>query len=87
MECHDIGTLKCGLGQKALELFQQIQQEDVGPDSITFVGVLNTCASVAVLEEGGCVQRQIIESGLESDVIVGNNLVDMYAKCGSLEDA
>jgi hypothetical protein len=42
---------------------------------------------VAVLEEGGCVQRQIIESGLESDVIVGNNLVDMYAKCGSLEDA
>jgi len=52
-----------------------------------FCGVLNTCASVAVLEEGRCVQQQIIESGLESDVIVGNNLVDMYAKCGSLEDA
>ncbi len=64
-----------------------MQQEDVGPDSITFVGLLNTCASVAVLEEGRCVHQQLIESGLESDVIVGNNLVDMYAKCGGLEDA
>jgi pentatricopeptide repeat protein len=26
-------------------------------------------------------------SGCESDVIVGNSLVDMYAKCGSMEDA
>jgi hypothetical protein len=34
-----------------------------------------------------CVQQQIVESGLQSDVIVGNNVVDMYAKCGSLEDA
>jgi hypothetical protein len=42
---------------------------------------------VWLLEEGRCVQQQIIESGLESVVIVGNNLVDMYAKCGRLEDA
>jgi pentatricopeptide repeat protein len=26
-------------------------------------------------------------SGCESDVIVGNSSVDMYAKCGSMEDA
>jgi pentatricopeptide repeat protein len=24
---------------------------------------------------------------LESDVFLGNNLIEMYAKCGSLEDA
>jgi pentatricopeptide repeat protein len=82
-----LGHMKCGQGQKALEVFWQMQQEGVKPNSVTFVGVLNTCASVAALEEGRCVQQQIIESGLESDVIVGNNLVDMYAKCGSLEDA
>jgi pentatricopeptide repeat protein len=26
-------------------------------------------------------------NGLESDVFVGNSLVDMYAKCGSMDDA
>ncbi|CAM6077419.1 unnamed protein product [Sphagnum tenellum] len=79
--------VKCGQGQKALELFQRLQQEGVEPNSFTFVGVLNACASVAALEEGRHVHKQIIESGFESDVFVCSGLVDMYAKCGSMEDA
>ncbi len=43
------GHVKYGQGQKALELFQQVQQEGVEPDSVTFVGVLNACASIAAL--------------------------------------
>jgi pentatricopeptide repeat protein len=39
------------------------------------------------VEEGRCAHQQIIQSGLESDVFVGSSLVDMYAKCGSIEDA
>jgi pentatricopeptide repeat protein len=82
-----LGHVKCGQGQKALELFRQMQQEGVQPNSVTFVGVLNACASVVALEEGRCVHRQIIESGLELDVFLGSSLVDMYAKCGSMKDA
>ncbi|CAM6076308.1 unnamed protein product [Sphagnum tenellum] len=82
-----LGHVKCGQGQKALELFQQMQQEGVEPDSVTFVGVLNACASIFALEEGRHVHEQIIETGCNSDVFVGNSLVDMYAKCGSMEDA
>ncbi len=48
---------------------------------------LNTCASVLALEEGRCAHEQIIEIGWDSDVIVGISLIQMYAKCGSLEDA
>ncbi|KAH8932812.1 hypothetical protein BDL97_19G095000 [Sphagnum fallax] len=81
------GHVKCGQGQKALELFQQMQHAGVQPDSVTFVGVLNACASVVALEQGRCVHQQILQSGLESDVFVGSSLVDMYAKCGSIEDA
>ncbi|CAK9213865.1 unnamed protein product [Sphagnum troendelagicum] len=82
-----LGHVKCGQGQKALELFQQMNKEGVQPDSVTFVGVLNACASIVALEEGRCVHQQIIESGWDSNVFVGNSLVDMYAKCGSMEDA
>jgi hypothetical protein len=47
LECHDIETcVKCRQGYKALELFWQMQQETVWPDSVTFMGVLNGCASV-----------------------------------------
>jgi pentatricopeptide repeat protein len=82
-----LGCVKCGQGQKALELFQQMQQEGVQPNSVTFVGVLNACASVLALEDGRCAHKQIIESGWDSDIFVGSSLVDMYAKCGSMEDA
>jgi pentatricopeptide repeat protein len=74
-------------GQKALGLFQQMQQEGVQPDSVTFVGVLKACASMVAIEEGRCVHRDIIQSDLESDVFVGSSLVSIYAKCGSMEDA
>jgi hypothetical protein len=64
-----------------------MQHAGVQPDSVTFVGLLNACASVVVLEQGRCVHQQILQSGLESDVFVGSSLVDTYAKCGSIEDA
>jgi pentatricopeptide repeat protein len=64
-----------------------MKQEGVDPNSVTFVELLNACASVLALEEGGCVHHEIIQSGLELDVFVGSSLVDMYAKCGSMEDA
>jgi pentatricopeptide repeat protein len=64
-----------------------MQQEGVQPNSVTFAGVLNACASVVALEDGRCVHQQIVECGWDSNVFVANSLVDMYAKCGSIEDA
>jgi pentatricopeptide repeat protein len=82
-----LGHVQCGQGQKALELFQKMQQVGVQPNSVTFVGVLNACATIVALEEGRYVHQQIIQSGCESEVSVGSSLVGMYAKCGSMEDA
>jgi pentatricopeptide repeat domain-containing protein 1 len=82
-----LGHVQCSQGQKALELFRQMQWDGVQPDSVTFLGVLKACASVVAIEEGRCAHEQIIQSGLELDIFVGNSLVHMYAKCGSMEDA
>jgi pentatricopeptide repeat protein len=64
-----------------------MQQEGVHPDSASFVAVLNACVSAVAIEEGRSAHEKIIQSGWDSDVKVGNCLVDMYAKCGSMEDA
>jgi pentatricopeptide repeat protein len=37
-------------------------------------------------EKGRHVHEQIIQRGCKSNVFVGNCLIDMYAKCGSIED-
>jgi len=64
-----------------------MQWEVVQPNPVTFVGVLNACASVVALQEGRRVHQQILENGYESNVFVGNRLINMYAKCWNVEDA
>ncbi len=82
-----LARAKCGLGQKALELVEQMQSECVQPDPVTFVRILNACDSLQALEEDGHAHRQMIEFGCDYNVFIGNSLTDMYAKFGSMEDA
>jgi hypothetical protein len=49
-------------------------------------GVLNACVNVATLEEGTPFITKSFKV-LGSYVFVGNSLMDMYAKCGNMEDA
>jgi pentatricopeptide repeat protein len=51
------------------------------------VGVLNACGNVVAIEKGKCTREQIVQSGWDLDIFVGSSSVDMYAKCGSMEDA
>jgi pentatricopeptide repeat protein len=81
------GCAQAGHYEKTMEVFEQMQQEGMIPNSFTFVQVLNACSISQALEKGRCVHKQIIQGGFESDVFMGNSLVDMYAKCGSIQDA
>ncbi|KAJ7515252.1 hypothetical protein O6H91_22G007900 [Diphasiastrum complanatum] len=81
------GYAQNGLGKEALALYEQMKQEGMQPNNVTFVLLLKACASLAALEQGKQLHSEIIKSGFQSDVVVGNTLVDMYAKCGCTEDA
>lgn len=81
------GYVQHGLCCKALQIFQQMQLEHVEPTSFTFVSIIKACSSIGALEEGNRIHSQAIEFGIESHVFVGNSLIDMYGKCGSLDDA
>ncbi|KAJ7527753.1 hypothetical protein O6H91_16G069500 [Diphasiastrum complanatum] len=76
-----------GQGKEAINLFQQMQQTGIAPDKVAFVAVLKACARIAALEQGKQLHSDIIKSGFESDLVIGNILVDMYAKCGCIEHA
>ncbi|GLJ49785.1 hypothetical protein SUGI_1057230 [Cryptomeria japonica] len=81
------GHTQNGNFSEALLLFREMRMMGMKPNGVTFVSVLPACANLAALEHGKAVHEDIIKSGFESDTLVGNSLVDMYAKCGSIEDA
>ena len=77
-----------GYGHAALKCFDDMQIHGILPDAVTFTCVLKACASICSLKIEECIHRDIKKSGLlRNDVILGNSLDDMYAKCGQSDKA
>ena len=81
------GYVQHNRGKDAMQLFHQMRQEHVQADEITYVSILKACASPLSLKWGREVHVLIRRDGLESDIRVGTALIQMYAKCGSIEEA
>ncbi|XP_059074052.1 pentatricopeptide repeat-containing protein At2g33680-like [Cryptomeria japonica] len=80
------GYVQNGFGVEALELFCTMRKVDIDPDEFTFSSILTACASLS-LEVGKQVHAHVKKIGQELDVTVGNALVTMYSKCGSIDNA
>ncbi|MED6136557.1 hypothetical protein PIB30_057078 [Stylosanthes scabra] len=72
---------------ESFRLFKVMISSGNRRDNITIMNLLGTCAELASLEAGNQVHCFCVKSGLVRDVSVCNGLIDMYAKCGSLEYA
>lgn len=81
------GYLQKGRHDEGTKLFKTMEKTDVRPDSITIVAVLSTCTKLGDLSLGKELHSNVIKMGLASNLLVGNSLMDMYSKCGSVEDA
>ncbi|XP_059065244.1 pentatricopeptide repeat-containing protein At1g08070, chloroplastic [Cryptomeria japonica] len=81
------GHAQNGFVEIALDIFKQMQLADVEPNSATFASILPSCAKMGALEQGMEMHQKIIENGFLSGVVVVTALMDMYAKCGSIEKA
>ncbi|XP_050216091.1 pentatricopeptide repeat-containing protein ELI1, chloroplastic-like [Mercurialis annua] len=83
-----ISGLSCNLeGDIALDFYERMRLEGVKVDVITMVSVLSICADLAALSNGRKIHGLVVKFGFELFLPVGNAIVDMYAKCGSMENA
>lgn len=78
---------KNGRPFEALELFGEmmLENQDLCPNSVTMVSVLQACAALAALEQGRLIHGYILRRGLDNILPVISALVTMYARCGKLE--
>ncbi|KAJ9172409.1 hypothetical protein P3X46_015650 [Hevea brasiliensis] len=78
---------KNGRPFEALELFREmiLENQDLCPNSVTMVSVLQACAALAALEQGRLIHGYILRRGLDDILPVISALVTMYARCGKLE--
>ncbi|KAH7433132.1 hypothetical protein KP509_07G055500 [Ceratopteris richardii] len=71
----------------AFQLFDQMKQECFLADKYVFSSILSACASKAAMNIGKWMHVFITGPGFVSDVVAMTALVNMYCKCGSLQNA
>lgn len=79
--------LEVGDGISAVAMFFKMFQEDVRPLNHTFSNALVACSSESALYEGLQIHGALVKMGFEEDEVISSSLIDMYVKCGNLEDA
>ncbi|XP_047979671.1 putative pentatricopeptide repeat-containing protein At1g17630 [Salvia hispanica] len=77
-----------GLGLESLDIFEQMVEEGVKPDEVTFVGVLSACSHAGLVPEGRKIFNHMsrvfkVEPGVEHY----SCMVDMLGRAGLLEEA
>lgn len=81
------GLASNGCCKEALKVFVRMQKEGFDFTDYTLVSVLNACSRVLGLRFGKEIHGRIVVCGFGGNVFVWNALVDMYAKCGQIEQA
>ncbi|KAK4408727.1 putative pentatricopeptide repeat-containing protein, chloroplastic [Sesamum angolense] len=81
------GLVRNGEMSKALEYFRQMQREGVRANELTVVCVLSGCAQLGALELGKWVHSYMEKYDIEVNHFVGSALINMYSRCGSIEEA
>ncbi|KAM3269935.1 pentatricopeptide repeat-containing protein [Capsicum chacoense] len=81
------GYAQNGLTEMAISLFREMQKLDIHPNPVTITSILSACAQLGTLSMGKWVHDLIKKEKFESNIYVLTALVDMYAKCGNIEEA
>ncbi|KAG9445720.1 hypothetical protein H6P81_011848 [Aristolochia fimbriata] len=81
------GYVQNGRSEDALNLFRVMLQKGIKISPFTLTSIASACADAGTLEQGRQIHGAVEKCGPKSDVVLASAIIDMYSKCGSIEDA
>lgn len=81
-----IGCVSCGVLRKVFEFFGEMKMIGIRLNGFGFVIIINVCVNMVNLDEGKKVYGLRMKFVSEIDVCIDNVLIDMYFKCGCMNE-
>lgn len=81
------GYVQAGMNKEALQLFHEMQSSNVPPDKVSLASALSACAQLGALDQGKWIHSYADKHRISIDSVLACVLIDMYAKCGDMEEA
>ncbi|KAI3496174.1 hypothetical protein L1887_38528 [Cichorium endivia] len=82
-----VGLSLNNLDNEALMLFKKLLETEMIPTQFSYATVLSSCTKLSSLSHGRQIHAHVIKHEIVTDVVVGSALIDMYSKCGDVNDA
>lgn len=77
-----------GKGEAAIELFTEMEGQEVAPDPVTFLNVLNACSHSGLIDEGRKYFRYMKDIyGIEPRMEHFGCMVDLFGRAGMIDEA
>ncbi|EOA20089.1 hypothetical protein CARUB_v10000366mg [Capsella rubella] len=80
------GCVKAGFNSLAFYLFKELIKLGLDADQFTISSILKVCSSLAALGWGKQIHGLCVKKGYESEHVTVTALVDMYVKCGEIDN-
>ncbi|CAL1404835.1 unnamed protein product [Linum trigynum] len=74
---------KNGRHGAAIDLYRDMADSGVYPNAFTFSCVVRSCAALSDLDYGKRVHGSLVKHGLQSNLVVGSSLIELYSKFDS----
>ncbi|KAG0473516.1 hypothetical protein HPP92_014896 [Vanilla planifolia] len=73
--------------REALEVFKKMQAAGVELDEVSLVGAISACAQLGTANCASWISGIVDKVGLRCNTLIGSAMIDMYAKCGLIDEA
>lgn len=81
------GYIQNGRLEDAFKLFYTMVCKRIEMGIFTLTSIISACGNAGLLDLGQQIHACILKIGHKTDVFLGSSMIDMYAKCGRLDDA
>ncbi|XP_015583860.1 pentatricopeptide repeat-containing protein At4g02750 [Ricinus communis] len=81
------GYVQNGCNEEAVHLYVEMKRDGESLNRSSFTSVLTACADIAALDLGKQFHGWLVKVGYQTGCYVGNALLAMYCKCGSIDEA
>lgn len=71
----------------SLNLFMEMYHSSISPNGFTYLAALTACSGLQALMEGAQIHGVVCKMGYQSDLCIESALMDVYSKCGCVDEA
>ncbi|XP_020206183.1 putative pentatricopeptide repeat-containing protein At3g01580 [Cajanus cajan] len=81
------GYAEIGMPHKSMGIFCNMLSNGTRPDAIALVKILAASSELGILRQAVCLHAFVTKSGFDSNEFIGASLIELYAKCSSIDNA